>query len=152
MFSTAEQAKVAEDVRIMKIAFPEDNLIELKKWKTVISKLESPYKEIINLLYLSVIEPSSFTAKDGQFLRYLPEREVLKPTELLDRKIKDIQQDIGNLSTFGWNDKFVQPAVYQGDTRDLSTIPFEREPSFIITSPPYANRYDYTHSYSLELC
>lgn len=148
----ALEAEVAEDVRIMKIAFPKENLIELKKWKSVIAQLNSPYKEIINLLYLSVIEPCSYTAKDGQFLRYLPKREVFKPTELLDRKIVDVEQDILNLQTFGWNKDFIMPAVYQGDTRDLSDIDFQREPTFIMTSPPYANRYDYTRSYSLELC
>lgn len=148
----APEAGVAEDVRIMKIAFPQENLSELKKWKSVISRLDSPYKEIINLLYLSVIEPCSFTAKDGQFLRYLPERAVFKPTELLDKKIKDVQQDIVNLQNLGWNKDFIIPSVYQGDTRDLSDIHFDREPTFIMTSPPYANRYDYTRSYSLELC
>lgn len=147
----APEASVAEDVRIMKIAFPEGNLIELKKWKSVISTIESPYKEIINLLYLSIIEPCSFTAKDGQFLRFLPDKEVFKPSELLDNKIIEIEQDISRLKTLGWDKNFKLPKVCQGDTRDLSDINFDREPTFIITSPPYANRYDYTRSYSLEL-
>ena len=42
--------------------------------------------------------------------------------------------------------------VYNGDTRDLSNIDFKNKPTIIITSPPYANRYDYTRTYSLELC
>jgi site-specific DNA-methyltransferase (cytosine-N4-specific) len=46
----------------------------------------------------------------------------------------------------------VMPDVYFGDTRDLSNIKFERKPTIIITSPPYANRYDYTRTYALELC
>jgi DNA modification methylase len=152
LLADVAEAEVAEDVRIMKIAFPPKNLTELRKWKTVIQNLENPYKEIIDLLYLAVIEPCSFTAKDGQFLRYLPDREVFTPTELLDRKVKELEQDLLNLKTFSWDKNFVLPAVYQGDTRDLSAISFEKEPTFILTSPPYANRYDYTRSYSLELC
>lgn len=44
------------------------------------------------------------------------------------------------------------PDVYLGDTRDLSDIKFRKKPTIIITSPPYANRYDYTRTYSLDLC
>jgi DNA modification methylase len=148
----AKQAEVAEDVRIMKIAFPENNLRELKKWKTVIAELESPYREILNVLYLSVIEPSSFTSKDGQFLRFLPEKEVGNPTDLLEKRVREAEQDLLALRRLGWNQNFALPSVYTGDTRDLGDIPFEREVDFILTSPPYANRYDYTRSYSLELC
>jgi len=48
--------------------------------------------------------------------------------------------------------KEVIPDVYLADTRDLSNIKFRKRPTIIITSPPYANRYDYTRTYSLELC
>lgn len=44
------------------------------------------------------------------------------------------------------------PDIYLGDARDLSNINFRKPPTIILTSPPYANRYDYTRTYSLELC
>jgi len=152
LLSKAIPAEVAEDVQIMKIAFPPENLLELKKWKTVINHLETPYREIICLLYLAILEQCSFTAKDGQFLRFLPNKEVFKPTELLDKKVREVEQDLLNLPNFRRDKNLVFPSVFQGDARNLMNISFEREPTFILTSPPYANRYDYTRSYSLELC
>lgn len=152
IFKTAPEAEVADDVRIMKIAFSEENLSELKKWKTALSQLENPCRDILQLLYLSVIEHCSYTSKDGQFLRYLPEKNLQNPSELLSQRVREAEQDLLSLKQFGWDKHALLPMVIQGDTRDLSDIPFEREPTFVITSPPYANRYDYTRSYSLELC
>jgi len=45
--------------------------------------------------------------------------------------------------------KEIMPDVYLGDARDLSDMNFKKKPTIIITSPPYANRYDYTRTYSL---
>ncbi|MBV6442918.1 MAG: hypothetical protein DYG98_26485 [Haliscomenobacteraceae bacterium CHB4] len=148
----AQEAEIAEDVRIMKIAFSPENLSALRKWKTVISESPQPFKDVLGLLYLSVIEHCSYTSKDGQFLRYLPQKEIFTPVELLDKKVVEAEQDLLSLQKLGWNKFPSYPDVFQGDTRDLSDIPFKREPTFILTSPPYANRYDYTRSYSLELC
>jgi hypothetical protein len=152
IFERAAEAEIADDVRIMKIAFSQENLSELKKWKTALAQMDNPGRDILQLLYLSVIEHCSYTAKDGQFLRYLPEKEVQNPTELLSQKVRAAEQDILSLKQFGWDKHALLPTVLQGDTRDLSDIHFEREPTFLLTSPPYANRYDYTRSYSLELC
>lgn len=151
-YPTASEAEVAEDVQIMKIAFPPEHLLALKKWKTAIDQTEPLCRDVLNLLYLSIIENCSFTSKDGQFLRFLPEKQTYHPTELLAQKVKEAEQDLLALRQFGWNQGHVLPCVVQGDTRDLRDVPFEREPTFILTSPPYANRYDYTRSYSLELC
>ena len=43
-------------------------------------------------------------------------------------------------------DEKITPDVYLGDTRDLSDVKFRKKPTIIITSPPYANRYDYTRT------
>lgn len=147
-----EEAHVAEDVRIMKIAFSPVNLTALKKWKTLIATLPIPYQDVMNLLYLSILEPASFTSKDGQFLRYLPDKLTLNPTILLANKVKEAEQDLVTLQQLKWHENYLLPAVFEGDARNLSPVPFSREPTLILTSPPYANRYDYTRSYSLELC
>jgi len=56
----APPAPVALDVAIMKIAFPADKLLLLRKWKTVINGLESPLKDIFLLLFFSILEPCSY--------------------------------------------------------------------------------------------
>jgi len=62
----------------------------------------------------------------------------------MNRKIAQVEKDVRRMkllsSDIPRNDKFM-PDVYLGDTRDLSSIEFEKRPTIIIiTSPPYANR------------
>jgi len=147
----APPAPVALDVAIMQVAFPPDTLLMLRKWKTVIDDLTPPLKDIFLLLFFSILEPCSFTSKDGQFLRLVRNKQAASPEEALRRKVNEAEQDIQRVRGLKWN-WAPRPAAYLGDARDLSDIPFERQPTAIITSPPYANRYDYTRTYSLELC
>lgn len=147
----APPAPVALDVAIMQVAFPPDTLLILRKWKTAIDELEPPLRDVFLLLFFSILEPCSFTSKDGQFLRLVRNKKLASPEEALQRKVNEAEQDIQRVRGLKWNHA-PQPAAYLGDARDLSDIPFERQPTAIITSPPYANRYDYTRTYSLELC
>lgn len=147
----APPAPVALDVAIMKVAFPPDTLLMLRKWKTVIDELAPPLRDVFLLLFFSILEPCSFTSKDGQFLRLVRNKKVASPEEALQRKVSEAEQDIQLVRRLKW-DRALQPTAYLGDARDLSDIPFERQPTAILTSPPYANRYDYTRTYALELC
>jgi hypothetical protein len=145
-------APVALDVAIMKVAFPPDILLVLRKWKTVIDDLESPFKDVFLLLFFSVLEPCSYTSKDGQFLRLVRDKNIADPEEAIEKKVNDAERDTQLVRELGWDQSVQLPTAYLGDTRDLSGIAFSRQPTAIITSPPYANRYDYTRTYSLELC
>lgn len=149
--SRAEPADVALDVAIMKVAFSPETLLELRKWKTIVDDLESPMKDIFQLFLLSVLDVCSYTSKDGQFLRLLKDKIPARPEAALEQKVYEAESDIQALNTLKWQAPIL-PSVHIGDTRDLSTIHFARQPTALITSPPYANRYDYTRSYSLELC
>ncbi|MCL4458511.1 MAG: site-specific DNA-methyltransferase [Chloroflexi bacterium] len=148
----APPAVIALDVTIMKVAFPPDTLLALRKWKTVIDDLESPLRDVFLLLFLSILEPCSYTSKDGQFLRLIREKKVADTEEALQGKVYEAERDIRLVKEIRWKQPVQSPAVYLGDTRNLSDIAFECQPTAIITSPPYANRYDYTRTYSLELC
>lgn len=147
----APPAYVATDVAIMSVAFPEEIFLRLRQWKTVIGELKSPLREVFLLLLFSVLEVCSYTAKDGQFLRLVKEKLIANPDEAIEQKVKDAERDLVLVRQLGW--EFTpRPLFFPGDTRSLAKIPFERPPTAIITSPPYANRYDYTRTYSLELC
>ena len=72
----------------------------------------------------------------------------------MSRKVAQVEEDVRRIKMFFSHpsiDEKIMPDVYLGDTRDLSDIKFRKKPTIIITSPPYANRYDYTRTYSLEL-
>jgi len=148
----APPASAALDVAIMKVAFPPDTLLELRKWKTVIDELGYPLKDVFLLLFFSTLEACSYTSKDGQFLRLVRKKMTADPEEALESRVSAAERDIQLVRRFKWDQAVKLPAVYPGDTRDLSNIDFGRPPTAIITSPPYANRYDYTRTYSLELC
>lgn len=152
----AEPAPVAMDVPLMQYAFNESNLQRLRKWKTVIEKdLQTPYREIFRLLFFSILEDTSFTSKDGQFLRLKPDKIVSDPDTALQKKVLEAEEDIGRIQWFftKLNSHFKYlPQTVEGDALDLTKVPFKKPPTALICSPPYLNRYDYSRSYCLELC
>ncbi len=145
-------SQIALDVKIMQKGFADEILLKLQKWKTIIHQLNQPYKNIFILLLLSILEDCSYTAKDGQFLRMNLDKEIIDPTILLQQKVFEAEQDINILKSLLKNKILSFPTLQLGDARDLSDIHFPKTPTAIITSPPYPNRYDYTRTYSLELC
>lgn len=151
----SQPAEVALDVPIMKIAFVEETLLALRKLKSAIENLPFPYHDIFLLLFFSILEECSFTSKDGQFLRLNRNKRTSDPIHAIDRKVIQTEEDIRKIKILfpdlSINSK-PMPRAYLGDTRRLSNVKFKNKPTLIITSPPYANRYDYTRTYSLELC
>ena len=151
----SEPADVAMDVPIMQTAFSEENLLLLRRLKSAINELPTPYNDIFLLLFFSIIEECSFTSKDGQFLRLRRDKRASNPIKAMRRKVAQVEEDVRRIK-FLYPDlpfsKEIIPEVHSGDTRDLSSIEFRKKPTIIITSPPYVNRYDYTRTYSLELC
>lgn len=150
----SEPAEVATDVPIMQVAFSEQNLLLLRKLKSAIDELPEPCRDIFLFLFFSILEECSFTSKDGQFLRLKRNKRVSNPIEAMSKKVSQVEEDVRRIRFLypGISIDKVMPDVYLADARDLSNIKFRRKPTIIITSPPYANRYDYTRTYSLELC
>ena len=113
----------------------------------------------MTLACVSVLEEVSYTRKDGQFLRWDPQsgRNVSQRlhksyvptlTEALRRKLTEIATDVPALKNRygGAATEFIDGSSLT-ELRHLPTESFDA----VITSPPYANRYDYTRTYALEL-
>lgn len=147
-------AGIAQDVSIMRDAFDAKTLLTLRKLKTAIETLSAPYCDMLLLLFLSILEECSYTSKDGQFLRLRREKRTADPIEAMERKVAEAEEDVQRMRVMfpDFSPEDVAPDCYLGDTRDLSGVRFKKTPTLIITSPPYANRYDYTRTYALELC
>jgi hypothetical protein len=62
-------AHIALDVPLMRLAFDEPTLHRLRQWKTAIAATDPPLREVLGLLFLSILEETSYTSNDGQFLR-----------------------------------------------------------------------------------
>lgn len=149
----ANATHIAMDVPIINLAFREEDLERLRRWKALIDELSNPLKDIFLLLLFSILESTSLTSKDGQFLRLTRDKNTLHPDEALGRQVLKAEEDLERIQ---WLFPDIlngrKPKVFLADTKDLSDIPFNKKPTIIITSPPYVNRYDYTRSYCLELC
>lgn len=145
-----KKAKIADDVKILNKVIPKENLSELKRWKTAISSIDNGrIRNILKLLFLSILIDSSYAKNSGQFLRIDRNKQIGKPTTLMEKKLKEFFESKEARLPKDNIDFFEKNEAFLGDSRDLSIdIP---NPNVVITSPPYPNRYDYTRSYALEL-
>ena len=147
-------------VAITERAFPEATEEDLARASEFISKISDPaLSTVLTLACVSVLEEVSYTRKDGQFLRWDPQsgRNVSRklhresiPTfkDALRRRLAEIAADIPSLRRrYGGSD----PSFIDGSSlTELRKLPSESFDA-VVTSPPYANRYDYTRTYALEL-
>ena len=147
-------------VPITRRAFPEATERDLAKARKFIAGFDdSPLSVILTLACVSVLEEVSYTRKDGQFLRWDPQsgRNVSQRlhksyvptlTEALRRKLTEIAADVPALKNRygGAATEFINGS----SLTELRHLPAESFDA-VITSPPYANRYDYTRTYALEL-
>ena len=160
-------------------AFPNDTEFDISFFSEMIglSKFSEEAKGLARLCLLNSLESVSYTAKDGQYLRWderskkvieanqqrinkgkEPFTTILNkgplPTvqqalsERLSKAIYDIQYFQKNLSLINNDSK-----ITFKQNSALISLPLLDDNSIdgVITSPPYCNRYDYTRIYALEL-
>jgi hypothetical protein len=166
-----EHNKQINHVSITKDAFPDDTEESLNKYLSYC--LDIPDENIQTLLKFAaftVLEEISYTRKDGQYLRWdyrckrdlagkpFDKGKILNFEEAVKNKLNQIVQDLSPVqsnSLFPQFDTHVKERtsvkIIEGSC--LEELPkFENDTfDFIITSPPYCNRYDYTRTYALEL-
>jgi len=150
---------VFRHVAITKGAFPAETEKEIARARQFLSGLEKDgIYSLLQLACLSVLEEASFTRKDGQYLRWDRRGKRGKSTfdlgpvprfsTALKRRLADIAEDISILKEQFSGES---PKLCTGSClkmlKDIPAGAFD----MVITSPPYANRYDYTRTYALEL-
>ncbi|GHU67827.1 hypothetical protein FACS189413_03360 [Bacteroidia bacterium] len=139
------------------------------------SQYSKPAKNLVTLCILNSLEKISYTAKDGQFLRWdYRSKKMLDSAEYREQNGKSplvIRLDKGKMPTLKQSLLEELNSVYG----DISSIQRNAQPNDaklqfiegnalyelpklesnilngVITSPPYCNRYDYTRTYALEL-
>lgn len=141
-------------------AFPNQTERDLAKAREFMSEVtDTSLHTLLTLACVSILEEISYTRKDGQFLRWDPQsgrdvrpklHKAILPTvaQALRRRVDEIADDIPALkATYGG----VSPEFVEGSSlTELRKLPAESFDA-VVTSPPYANRYDYTRIYALEL-
>ena len=159
-------------IPITKDAFPPKTEKVLNLFLDFCDKIESEQiKNLLRFAAFSILEEISYTRKDGQYLRWdyrsgrnlsgkpFDKGTIFSFEEALLRKTDQIVTDISpadNRCLFDTPEterkKPDHPIrIIEGSC--LSELPkFESGHfDFIVTSPPYCNRYDYTRTYALEL-
>ena len=147
-------------IPITQHAFPEHTERDLAKAREFLAGVSDPsLHTVLTLACMSVLEEVSYTRKDGQFLRWDPQsgRDVKpklhKPflptlSEALYRRVREIADDLSALKA---KYEGVAPKFIEGSSlNELQKLP-DKSFDAVVTSPPYANRYDYTRIYALEL-
>ena len=141
-------------------AFPEATERDLAIAREFTNGVTGPaLRAVLTLACVSVLEEVSYTRKAGQFLRWDPRsgrngsqqfhrKPVPTLREALRRRLAEMAADIPALQRrYGGP----QPSFIDGSSlTELGKLP-PRSFDTVITSPPYANRYDYTRTYALEL-
>jgi DNA modification methylase len=160
-------------ISITKDAFSDETEILLNKYLSYCSKIQNKkIQTIMRFAAFSVLEEISFTRKDGQYLRWdyrcnrdlsgkpFNKGKILSFEEALKYKLNQIETDLSpdrSLNLFeqfpGRSNKLKQPPVKIIEGSCLEELPKLEDEffDFILTSPPYCNRYDYTRTYALEL-
>jgi DNA modification methylase len=154
-------------LRITGGAFPDETQNALERFMAATDAEQPTAARLLRFAALCVLEEISYTRKDGQYLRWdfrSTRRQGAKPfnkgriltfdeaiTAKLDEISTDLQPHHGMMSLFPVIEQHGDVKVIQGSCLDV--LPTLETGSFdgLITSPPYANRYDYTRTYALEL-
>ncbi|MDR1925758.1 MAG: site-specific DNA-methyltransferase [Planctomycetaceae bacterium] len=166
---TVDLPNTLKHIATTKDAFLPETEEQINRYISVCSSLKEGYlKTLLQFAAFSILEEISFTRKDGQFLRwdYRSKRDLSgKPfdkgkiytfDEAFQNKIEMILDDISETRTSLFENakltaKHSPIQLIEGTC--LEKLPSMEDNSFdfIMTSPPYCNRYDYTRTYALEL-
>ena len=147
-------------VRITEAAFPAETEDAIARARQFIDEIEdTSVKRMLDLACMTVLEDVSYTRKDGQYLRW-DHRAARNLRGRVDKgTILTLEQAVGARLFQMVQDIDALKLEYEGGYPDfqvgssLELLRFLPSGGFdmVITSPPYANRYDYTRTYALEL-
>lgn len=170
-----DQQYAFNHLAITKGAFPESQELELVGYISYCNKhiQNIPIRNILLFAAFCILEDISYTRKDGQYLRWdsrssrsrgkkeFCKGEILLFKEAIYKKLSQILSDLSNedaiqLDLFNVNSKKntlkeVNIELHQGTCLKILPTIANNSIDFVITSPPYVNRYDYTRTYALEL-
>ena len=147
-------------VRITEMAFPPEAEDAIAKARAHLARMrDDQLHALLDFACMSVLEDVSYTRKDGQYLRWdgrcgrslrgaMHKGAIPSFPDALSRRIGQMTADAAVLRrNYGGR----PPRIVHGSA--LTELPRLADASvgLTVTSPPYANRYDYTRTYALEL-
>ena len=166
--TTAERTQpFFQHIPITKDAFPAQTDDLLNKYIAYCETIaDDDLRKVLLFAAFTILEEISFTRKDGQYLRWdsrsardlkgkFDKGRIYTFEEAIRKKLNQILAD---LEPDGFSPLFQPEPVLAGPITVLSGSCLDVLPGlaaqtfdFVVTSPPYCNRYDYTRTYALEL-
>jgi DNA modification methylase len=159
-----------DHIPITEGAFPPETERRLAGYQAYCRRLRNAnLRRVFEFAGLAILEPISYTRKDGQYLRwdYRARKPRVKSSfnkgrivgfdSVIRDKLNEIYRDlyeptpeelfdgVSDKSGLGTLD------VRKGSCLEILPRMAKESVDLVVTSPPYCNRYDYTRTYALEL-
>jgi len=160
-------ARPINELRITKGAYPARTAEAMGRYLAALEQENDRVRALLFFALLCVLEPISFTRKDGQYLRWdyrSGRRQGKKPfakgeIQSFEKAIcAKLEQIVADLRAARLSEDSPAGAQSPADITLRNGSCLEILPQLaaaaydcIVTSPPYCNRYDYTRTYALEL-
>ncbi|WP_225977457.1 DNA methyltransferase [Nostoc sp. CENA543] len=126
------------------------NLLKIRQAYLEISpNLSNELQFLVFLTINAILRPSSYVGT-AQWQYVLPNKRKIKtcePFDALEKQAYLMQEDMLLMQSLT---KVSRANLIQGDARNLQSIP-DKLIDLVITSPPYANNYDYADATRLEM-
>lgn len=146
-------------------AFPQETEREMANYLQYVHEIQDIHiKQLLKFACFSILEETSFTSKDGQYLRWdkragrtragnYHKRTILSFSEAISQALQEILITVKGKLFFDNDSKGTVERISLMNGSALENLPRLSQESvdLVISSPPYCNRYDYTRTYALEL-
>jgi DNA modification methylase len=163
--------EILKNIPITKGAYSEENERLLNLYLEYCNSIANKdIQTLFRFAAFSILEEISYTRKDGQYLRWdyranrswgkikFDKGKIYSFQEAIKKKLNQMRQDLNpvvNLELFSNGNlngnRNTLLNITQGSSLEALPELDSNSFDFIITSPPYCNRYDYTRTYALEL-
>lgn len=164
MADRAARREAVPEAAITAHAYSVDTRNELERARAWLTSEPDPgIRRILNALCMSILEEISYTRKDGQYLRWdsrsgrrirgrgLNKGILESAQSALAKQLARVVNDVESLrARYGGKEK-KKPRIFVGSCLERLKRLKNASIGGVLTSPPYANRYDYTRTYALEL-
>ncbi|MCG8353712.1 MAG: site-specific DNA-methyltransferase [Chloroflexales bacterium] len=167
VWEQSQDAIPLPELRITKGAYPENTKQSIEKYLAAVQKENETVRSVLFFALLCILESTSYTRKDGQYLRWdyrsgrkqgkkiFDKGEISSFKHAISDKLSEIIGDIAptekQTELFTTDCPQGSIELHNGSCLEIMpTLPSNMYDA-IITSPPYCNRYDYTRTYALEL-
>jgi hypothetical protein len=152
--ATKLKLKLPENIpALLNKCYTDETLINLLKIRQSYLEIAPTLSEELQLLIFltisAILRPSSHVGT-AQWQYILPNKRKIKtcePFDALDKQVDLMQEDMVFMQSLT---KVSRANLIQGDARNLQSIP-DQLIDLVITSPPYANNYDYADATRLEM-